>query len=119
MEKKLWIGLEGMEFKAFHGVYDEERRIGGIYVTDVLVYTHASEAMEHDELVGTINYEKIYSIVEKHMQEPVKLIEHLAYKILLDVRALVGAQDKIRIKIKKMQPPVGKGVAAAVVELED
>ena len=119
MKKKLWIGLEGMEFKAFHGVYDEERQLGGIYVADVLVYTDASGAMEGDDLGGTINYEKLYSIVSKHMEEPVKLIEHLAYKILQDVRVLVGGEDKIRVKIRKLQPPVGKGVAAAIVELED
>ena len=29
MQKKVWIGLEGMEFYARHGVYEEEQKIGG------------------------------------------------------------------------------------------
>jgi dihydroneopterin aldolase len=41
-QKKVWIGLEGMEFYAYHGVYEEERKIGGKYIVDVLVHTNAN-----------------------------------------------------------------------------
>ncbi|HRB19555.1 MAG TPA: dihydroneopterin aldolase [Chitinophagales bacterium] len=56
MQKKVWIGLEGMEFYAHHGVYAEERKIGGRYVVDVWVQTDASLAEKEDDLNGTINY---------------------------------------------------------------
>lgn len=118
MQKKLWIGLEGMEFYAYHGLYEEERKKGGNYVVDVLVFTDAQQAELNDELSGTVNYEKIYKAVEQNMQQPVKLIEHLARKILDDLRLFISKEDKIRIKIRKLEPPVGAKVAAGVVEIE-
>jgi dihydroneopterin aldolase len=119
MEKKLWIGLEGMEFYAYHGYYEEERKTGGRYVVDVMVYTNAELAETLDDLSGTVNYEQIYAIVQLHMNEPVKLIEHLASKIMGDLRKFILKDDFIRIKIQKLDPPLNGKVAAAVVLLEE
>jgi dihydroneopterin aldolase len=118
-QKKLWIGLEGMEFYAFHGVYEEERKIQGKFIVDVLVHTNAKDAELHDDLNGTVNYEQIYKAVEQNMQQPVKLIEHLARKIMDDMRLFVVKDDTIRIKIRKLNPPLGAKVEASVVEIED
>ena len=118
-QKKVWIGLEGMEFYAYHGVYEEERKIGGKYIVDVLVYTNAIDAELHDDLNGTVNYEQIYKVVEQNMQQPVKLIERLARTIMDDIRLFVVKEDTIRIKIRKLNPPLGAKVKASVVEMED
>jgi dihydroneopterin aldolase len=118
-QKKVWIGLEGMEFYAYHGVYEEERKIGGKYIVDVLVYTNAKDAELHDDLNGTVNYEQIYKVVEQNMQQPVKLIERLARKIMDDIRLFVVKEDTIRIKIRKLNPPLGAKVETSVVEMED
>ena len=119
MEKKLWIGLEGMEFYAYHGYYEEERKTGGKYLVDVMVYTNAELAETLDEINGTINYEEIYAIVQKNMEEPVRLLEHLASKIMTDLRKFIIKDDFIRIKIRKIQPPLNGKVEAAVVVLEE
>lgn len=118
-QKKVWIGLEGMEFYAYHGVYEEERKIGGKYIVDVLVHTNAKDAELHDDLNGTVNYEQIYKVVEQNMQQPVKLIERLVRKIMDDIRLFVVKEDTIRIKIRKLNPPLGAKVKASVVEMED
>ncbi|MFN8283394.1 MAG: dihydroneopterin aldolase [Chitinophagales bacterium] len=118
MQHKLWIGLEGMEFYAHHGVYDYEREKGGKYMVDAFVYTDATIAEEKDDLSGTVNYELIYEAVSKNMQEPAKLIEHLAHNIIKEMKTFVPATDKIRIKIKKIKPPLDGEVAASVVEME-
>ena len=119
MQKKVWIGLEGMEFYAYHGVYEEERKIGGKYMVDVSVYTDATKAELNDDLDGTVNYEKIYEATKQNMQHPVKLIEHLARKIIDDIRLFVAKEDTIRIKIRKIHPPLGAKAEASVVEIED
>ncbi|HQV78196.1 MAG TPA: dihydroneopterin aldolase [Chitinophagales bacterium] len=119
MQKKVWIGLEGMEFYAHHGVYAEERKIGGRYVVDVWVQTDASLAEKEDDLNGTINYEKIFNVVHQKMQEPVQLIEHLARKIMDSIQDFVPIEDKIRIKIRKINPPLGAKVEASVIEMEN
>lgn len=118
-QKKGWIGLEGMEFYAYHGVFEEEQLIGGKYIVDIAVYTDMLGAALYDDLEGTLDYEIIYHIVRKNMQQPVKLIEYLAHNIIVDLRAVISEDDKIRIKIRKINPPLGAKIGASFVELED
>ncbi len=119
MQKKIWIGLEGMEFYAHHGVYKEEQLIGGKYIVDVWLHTNAQKAEQNDDLAGTVNYELIHTAVKNNMQQPVKLIEHLARKIMDEIRLFVVKEDTIRIKIRKIHPPLGYKVEASVVEMEE
>ena len=55
----------------------------------------------------------------KKMQEPVQLIEHLARKIMDSIQDFVPIEDKIRIKIRKINPPLGAKVEASVIEMEN
>jgi len=43
MEKKQTIGLEGMEFFAYHGFYTEEQKIGTTFIVDVYISTKSNE----------------------------------------------------------------------------
>jgi dihydroneopterin aldolase len=118
-QKKGWIGLESMEFYAYHGVFEEEQLIGGKYIVDISIYTDMHGAMLYDDLEGTLDYEIIYHIVKKNMQQPVKLIEYLAHNIIADLREVLSDEDTIKLKIRKLNPPLGAKIGASVVELED
>ena len=88
--------MEGIEFYAYHGVYEEERIIGGkIYFGYFRFYTVAEKALHNDDLNGTVNYELLYNIAKKHATTR-KLIEHLAQKILNDIRKIVNNDDVIK-----------------------
>jgi dihydroneopterin aldolase len=118
-QKKGWIGLEGMEFYAYHGVFEEEQQIGGKYIVDISIFTDMYGAMNNDDLNGTLNYEMIYKLVNQNMEKPVKLIEYLANNIIRDLRVVIAADDKIKLKIRKLHPPLGAKVAASLIEIED
>jgi dihydroneopterin aldolase len=75
--------------------------------------------MLYDDLEGTLDYEIIYHIVKKNMQQPVKLIEYLAHNIIADLREVLSDEDTIKLKIRKLNPPLGAKIGASVVELED
>lgn len=117
-QKKGWIGLESMEFYAYHGVFEEEQLIGGKFIVDISIYTDMHGAMLYDNLDGTLDYEIIYHIVKKNMLEPVKLIEHLAYNIISDLKEILTEDDKIKLKIRKLNPPLGAKIGASVIEIE-
>ena len=51
------IALEGMRFHAYHGFYNEERKIGGYYTVDVYIETSLPRSAFQDDLTGTVNYE--------------------------------------------------------------
>ncbi len=99
--------LEGMEFFGYHGVYPEENVLGNRFTVDLELHTNFKVAMETDRLDGTIDYAQLYSLVKARMDRPVKLLEHLGYGIVQDIRAAYPEVYQIRITLKKQQPAIG------------
>jgi dihydroneopterin aldolase len=117
MEKKQTIGLEGMEFFAFHGFYEEEQKIGTKYIVDVYITIYTNTTTE-DNIEKTINYEMIYEIVKNEMSNRVKLIEHLGEKIIAQLKERIVVKNKIKITIKKLHPPIAGKINNAIVCIE-
>lgn len=101
------VSLEGMEFYAFHGFYEEEREKGNDFVVDVHVTTDFSIASEQDNLEGTVNYEIIYAIVKEEMAIPTKLLERVTQRILDRFFEAFSEVSNIEISVAKKNPPVG------------
>ena len=55
------IELIGLEFFAYHGVYEEEQHKGNNFIVNLLVSGDFCEAVDKDSLAGTIDYEKMYA----------------------------------------------------------
>lgn len=111
------LAIEGMQFYAFHGFYEAERKIGGEYAVDVYA-TIPDNAGAGDELDNTLNYETIYAITEKIMQQPVKLIEYIAQQILEQLRLSFPETENFKVKVKKFRPPLNGEVNCTYFELE-
>lgn len=113
-----YIALQGMEFFAYHGFYEEEQKIGNRYVVDVQVDWDIRSAGSTDDLVQTINYEQIYASVSRVMNQQHKLLESVAESILCDIRSYFS-QGKVTIKVAKFNPPIGGICHQAVICLTD
>ena len=111
-----WIHLEGLRFHAYHGVYDEERRIGGDYLVDVSVQTAIGRPGSTDNLEDTINYETVYQICRLEMQQPRHLIEAVLTGIIERMKFQFANMQALRVRVRKLHPPLGGRVDAAVVE---
>jgi dihydroneopterin aldolase len=111
-----WIALEGMRFHAFHGVYEAEQQIGTEYVVDIYVKSGIAKAAATDAVEQTINYEMIYRICQIEMETPRKLIETVLAAIAARMKHQFGAMQALRIRVRKLQPPLGGRVAEAWVE---
>lgn len=101
------IELKGMEFFAYHGFYDEERKIGNKYNVDLTVLADLHEAAQRDRLSSTINYETLYKIVHARMQVPSKLLEHIAAQIGEEIMAHFGTVSEVSVRVSKFNPPIG------------
>ncbi len=112
------ISLEGLEFFAYHGFYPEERKIGNRFGVDITVGTDFTGAAMLDKLKQTVNYELLYNIVKNEMNSPAKLLEHLAYNILLRVFADFPTVTSVRVSVRKFNPPIGGVGRAAVVTMQ-
>ena len=80
------VALEGMEFYARHGYYEEERIIGNKYSVDIVLDLDFTSAALDDKLEGTVDYEKVYEIVQEVMSIDAKLLEHLAGKMIKAIK---------------------------------
>jgi 7,8-dihydroneopterin aldolase/epimerase/oxygenase len=101
------ISLEGLEFHAFHGVYPHERASGNWFEVDISVDTDFTAGAANDELAGTVNYETLFEIVKKEMEQPSKLLETVAEKIVTEVLSQLPAVNTVDLKISKINPPIG------------
>jgi 7,8-dihydroneopterin aldolase/epimerase/oxygenase len=101
------IALEGMEFFAYHGLYDEEQKIGNKYAIDVIIKADLTHAAETDRLKYTINYESLYKIVAAVMQQKHRLLEHVAHQIIVQSKAQFADIQHITVSVSKFNPPVG------------
>lgn len=111
------VALEGMQFYAYHGYYEEEQLIGGQFVVDVYVDTSFVIAAQTDELSGTVNYETVYFICRMEMKRPSRLIEHVAQRIHNKLSAVFTKASGILVRISKLNPPLGGPVSRSFVEV--
>jgi 7,8-dihydroneopterin aldolase/epimerase/oxygenase len=112
------IALEGMEFFAFHGFYDEEQKIGNKYGVDLYIQTDLHAAAASDNLEATVNYEKLYKLVLHEMSLPARLLEHLGHRIIEGVLQEFPFVQQVKVSVSKFNPPLGGICHKAKVTLE-
>lgn len=113
------IALEGMEFFAFHGFYDEEQKIGNKYGVDLYIYTDLHAAAETDDLHQTVNYEVLYKLVLEEMTKPARLLEHLGHRIIDSIYQRFPLIRAVKINVYKYNPPLGGICRLAKVTLKE
>jgi 7,8-dihydroneopterin aldolase/epimerase/oxygenase len=101
------VALEGMEFFAYHGFYEEERKVGSRFIVDIAVTVDLSQAAQSDKLSQTVNYEVLYKIVKDEMEMPSHLLEHMAGRVVEKIYAKYPTIQSATVTIAKQNPPVG------------
>jgi 7,8-dihydroneopterin aldolase/epimerase/oxygenase len=101
------IALEGLEFFAYHGFFDEEQKMGNKYAVDIVVTADFSEASRRDRLSATIDYGQLYQITAAVMRQPARLLEHLAHRIITDIRQHYPDVTSVEVSVSKFNPPIG------------
>ena len=105
------IRLEGLEFFAHHGFYQEEQKIGNKYTVDIDIALSTENDFSDDDLDDTINYEVVYEIINGIMQSPTKLLETLTSKINHQISEQFEHIDSCTTTVSKHNPPI-KGICA-------
>jgi dihydroneopterin aldolase len=101
----LTIQLNQLEFFGNHGVYAEERKIGGSYVVQcVLHYLPKVELVT--ELNQTVNYEKVFELIKQRMAAPTPLLETIAMELCYSIMAKFSKVEQVYVHIEKRSPPI-------------
>ena len=112
------ILLHDMRFYAYHGVMEQERRVGGEYLVSLQVEADLSGAVISDSVADTVNYAELYDVVRREMAQPSQLLEHVAGRIGKAVVSEFQGVEKAEVKILKLNPPMGANCDGAGVEVE-
>ncbi|HLF64715.1 MAG TPA: dihydroneopterin aldolase [Saprospiraceae bacterium] len=109
------LNLEGMAFYAHHGYYTEERKRGNNYLVDVQISYNMEQAGASDNLHDAINYETVYQVCQRQMDNPRHLIETVAKSIAEEIKNAFPDTEYVRIELKKLKPELGGPVHHASV----
>ncbi|MFO8067083.1 MAG: dihydroneopterin aldolase [Bacteroidales bacterium] len=112
------ILLEDMEFFAYHGCFDEEKVIGNQFIVNLEIETDTGRSEKSDDLLETVNYQEVYNVIGEVMNESCNLLEHLTSKILDVLMDKFSAISFARLKVSKINPPMGGKMRSVSVELE-
>lgn len=112
------ISIEQMEFYAYHGCFREEQIIGTRFLVDLELEVDTKRAEVSDDLAETVNYQEVYLLVKRQMEEKSKLLEHVGRRILDAIREEFPEVSSARIKISKMNPPLGGKMKNVSLTLE-
>ncbi|WP_066838056.1 dihydroneopterin aldolase [Rufibacter ruber] len=112
------VALEGMEFYAYHGFYDEEQKIGNRYRIDLYIEADLEEAAISDDLSKTVDYEKLYQIVQREMNQPARLLEHVGHRILEGAFQEYPHLEHVKVQVSKYNPPLGGVILRSMITLE-
>lgn len=112
------IRLVGMSFFGYHGVMPGERRRGQPFVVDVEMHLDLKEAATRDELALTVNYARVYRLVQEVVEGPPShLIETLAERIAGESLSRFPAVQAVTVRVRKPHAPVGGIMDYAEVEV--
>ena len=112
------ISIEGMEFFAYHGCFKEEQVIGTKFRCDLFLEVDTTKAEQTDNLHDTVNYQEVYQVLKKEMDAKSKLLEHVGRRILQRVKQEFPQVKHARLKIRKLNPPLGGKIDFVSVEME-
>ena len=113
------IIFEDLKIYAYHGALPEETLIGTYYLLNIEVHANLWKAVGTDDLNDTINYAEINEIIHNEMKVPSKLMEHVAGRMLKNIKLKFPQISFIKIRITKTNPPMTGEMHGVSVEIEN
>lgn len=101
------ISMKNCAFFARHGVHDEEEFLGQRFYVDAVLDVDPGDALEKDEIEGTVDYGKAFQVIEKIITgERRFLIEALALRVARALRDKFPQIKRAQITVRKPNAPV-------------
>ena len=96
----------------------EEGKIGSEYRVDLSVKANLKPSAKTDQLSDTVDYVHLNKIVKEEMAVRTKLLETVADLILDRILLEMPLVNKAKIKVSKLNPPIGGNVEMVSIIME-
>ncbi|MFY8161726.1 MAG: dihydroneopterin aldolase [Candidatus Kapaibacteriota bacterium] len=105
------LTIKNVEYYAYHGVKEEERKLGGKYQVDLDMYYDAKAAVINDDVNYAINYEEALFCVSGILtEENYALVETIASEILSALMDKFDFLMKATVRVRKLTVPMRRAV---------
>jgi dihydroneopterin aldolase len=113
---ELSLVINSLKIFAFHGFYEEERKIGHWFEISVIVKIH-NIGISEDGLSNSLNYELINEIIKEEMKITRLTLEFVGNEIM---KRLINLDkvEVVKLSILKLNPFKMKGVEQVGISLE-
>ena len=112
------IVLQRMEFRALHGCYELERKVGNRFTVDVEITTELGDVAAEDSVEKAVNYLTVYEVVRRQMAVTQRTIERVAMNIIDAIHAEFPQVRHVTCTVSKLAPPLGGKLDRVSVILE-
>ena len=112
------IKIKNIRVYAYHGCLIEEGKIGSDYSVDLSVKVDLKNSAKTDNLSDTVDYVHLNKIVKEEMGIRTKLLETVADKILDRILFEIPLVEKVKVKVSKLNPPIGGNVASVSIVMK-
>ena len=116
---KTSIKLTDMQFYAYHGVIEQETKVGNNYVVNICMTSDLLRACETDNVDDTISYAVVFNLVKTEMEQPSKLLEHVAMRIYKSIKSTFPQITTLEVRLAKKNPPIRGDVKCAEVTISE
>lgn len=99
------VELKNIKMTANHGYYEKEHLTGNNFLVNVKVSFHKTFG-KTIELKETVDYEKLYHLVEKEMIQRRDLLEEVAGSMLKNMLNQFPDLIEVNISLEKLAPPI-------------
>ncbi len=112
------IYLNTLSFFGYHGVYEEETRLGQRFKVDVVLEADLRDAGRTDDLEKSVNYAEVFNVVQEVVEgPPQKLVERVATLISDAILNRFPLVQSCTIKVIKPDPPIPGHYDSVAVEI--
>lgn len=109
--------LQGIQFYGYHGVYEEERRLGQRFLVDVELRLDLSRAASEDDVSAGVDYSQVHAVVLAiGTRHQFKLLETLATRIAAAILEQFPIQE-VTVRATKPAPALPGVLAGVSVEV--
>lgn len=110
------VAIEGMAFRAYHGVGKDERSIGRDFEVDIYVDHPLEQAAVEGNVQQTVDYSWLYKCAKEEMAQTELLLETVCRRLALRIQAQYPQATGILVRIAKLAPYVYGKAQKAYVE---
>ena len=118
MDKRDKIYLNNMQFFGYHGLFQEEKRLGQRFQADVILFTDLKKAGQSGKMEDSVHYGEAFGAVKEVIEGPsVDLLETLAENLSTRLLEDFSLVDEVMVRIIKPDQPIQGNYDSVSVEI--